>query len=68
MRVGTRYNFNPILIDAEDHPHACGDKFGEYTAGLDKKGSSPCVWGQAPMTPSASCVSGIIPMRVGTRI
>ena len=27
MRVGTRYNFNPILIDAEDHPHACGDKY-----------------------------------------
>ena len=46
MRVGTRARALALVIHHQDHPHACGDKFGEYTAGLDKKGSSPCVWGQ----------------------
>ena len=46
MRVGTRYNFNPILIDAEDHPHACGGKTTFFAHYLINRGSSPCVWGQ----------------------
>ena len=45
-RVGTSQAMRAVTYRVKDHPHACGDKFGEYTAGLDKKGSSPRVWGQ----------------------
>ena len=68
MRVGTRYRPHLRCIVCQDHPHACGDKFGEYTAGLDKKGSSPCVWGQVEPSSLAAIDGRIIPMRVGTRL
>ena len=45
-RMGTRLSAHNALRHLQDHPHAYGDKFGNYTAGLDKKGSSPRVWGQ----------------------
>ena len=52
----------------KDHPHAYGDKLLEPYQVHPVKGSSPRVWGQAPMIPSASGVSGIIPTRMGTRV
>ena len=65
-RMGTRYNFNPIPIDAEDHPHAYGDKKYVWRASFASLGSSPRVWGQAELVTIYGIRIGIIPTRMGT--
>ena len=45
-RVGTRNNKLIYRRDIQDHPHACGDKFGAIKRISPKLGSSPRVWGQ----------------------
>ena len=66
MRVGTRrYGANPVRL-AEDHPHACGDKLIISAVACDRRGSSPCVWGQVLRFPYNQPFTRIIPMRVGT--
>ena len=66
MRVGTScLRWFKIFI-AKDHPHACGDKVESNRTAGKTTGSSPCVWGQAAVAPQKLCLSGIIPMRVGT--
>ena len=67
MRVGTRFWFGNQKSQAQDHPHACGDKayFSDFQRFL--LGSSPCVWGQGTTFPLEGISVRIIPMRVGTR-
>ncbi len=45
-RVGTRFDDLTDKIDAEDHPHACGDKRPILRRVVYQMGSSPRVWGQ----------------------
>ena len=68
MRVGTRKAKSTKRDCTRDHPHACGDKDLAVIGKLCCKGSSPCVWGQATLDGKVEPTSGIIPMRVGTRI
>ena len=68
MRVGTSFDFVSDPLCAEDHPHACGDKFLDTLITATSSGSSPCVWGQAIPRLSNAWTSRIIPMRVGTRV
>ena len=67
-RMGTRLSAHNALRHLQDHPHAYGDKFGNYTAGLDKKGSSPRVWGQGFYLKHGKLPFRIIPTRMGTSI
>ena len=46
MRVGTSHIQNLSAFQAEDHPHACGDKSSDCATTGAAVGSSPCVWGQ----------------------
>ncbi len=66
MRVGTRGFVYGSDGQAEDHPHACGDKSSTLTSSPVRAGSSPCVWGQVLYVFHASKSPWIIPMRVGT--
>ena len=68
MRVGTSTMIYNNSLGAEDHPHACGDKwYFAHRTGI-MQGSSPCVWGQGDSTLSKTGTVGIIPMRVGTSL
>ena len=67
-RVGTRWTSSYSPSEAQDHPHACGDKCYCGTIVRRQTGSSPRVWGQADFVLSYTEVAGIIPTRVGTRI
>ena len=67
-RMGTSLSTAAFARSGSNHPHAYGDKLLEPYQVHPVKGSSPRVWGQAPMIPSASGVSGIIPTRMGTRL
>ena len=66
MRVGTRSGLLHPKQAYWDHPHACGDKMYRLYNKRLRKGSSPCVWGQASTASTATSPAGIIPMRVGT--
>ena len=66
-RVGTRVTAEQFPNLAEDHPHACGDKFDFYKISACVIGSSPRVWGQVGMTEKIYNFVRIIPTRVGTR-
>ena len=68
MRVGTRLELMPRYINAKDHPHACGDKAQSRLITFTSRGSSPCVWGQDSEPWECCGTTGIIPMRVGTRL
>ena len=68
MRVGTRIDKLGGTNNDEDHPHACGDKFRSLLLSFHCLGSSPCVWGQVSIRSNGAINSGIIPMRVGTRL
>ena len=46
-RVGTSLTWLSSDDVAEDHPHACGDKFMNVMEFFGDMGSSPRVWGQA---------------------
>ena len=65
-RVGTRYSILATFKAYRDHPHACGDKCYRWQACRYKSGSSPRVWGQVLQFMRRSCLSRIIPTRVGT--
>ena len=67
MRVGTSICALFLGGCAEDHPHACGDKFDKTSHQHTPLGSSPCVWGQDVIALSHNSPTAIIPMRVGTR-
>ena len=67
MRVGTRTPYPTGFRCFWDHPHACVDKCDSIFGSTYAIESSPCVWGQVRESASLSNVSGIIPMRVGTR-
>ena len=58
----------PCDLDYRIIPTRVGTSFGEYIAGLDKKGSSPRVWGQGRCDIIEVADKRIIPTRVGTRI
>ena len=45
-RVGTRLRDDAMQQLAEDHPHACGDKYVSPCSSIHSPGSSPRVWGQ----------------------
>ena len=65
-RVGTSPLSLILVIFAEDHPHACGDKrWKKYDFGIIK-GSSPRVWGQEDDSVCTFLDERIIPTRVGT--
>ena len=66
MRVGTSQEYRSEAPEAQDHPHACGDKKSIKHFITKGRGSSPCVWGQAACNLYDSYVIRIIPMRVGT--
>ena len=66
MRVGTRVRLVSLLTYSTYHPHACGDKAGHDKGHAEKRGSSPCVWGQGVPLRLGLAGGGIIPMRVGT--
>ncbi len=68
MRVGTSALRVHSVDTWQDHPHACGDKFGTNRGRFIREGSSPCVWGQGKLIRSCSVLAGIIPMRVGTSL
>ena len=67
MRVGTSINQAVNDYRNKDHPHACGDKRNIVLPLRPVIGSSPCVWGQVPISVAVEYHDGIIPMRVGTR-
>ena len=67
-RVGTRRYVQPTPANPEDHPHACGDKYAQYSIAALKAGSSPRVWGQAFNDKYFRAIARIIPTRVGTSI
>ena len=67
MRVGTSPCSPQLPQVAEDHPHACGDKNEYFRGCIHRRGSSPCVWGQAQRKTGFTLLLRIIPMRVGTR-
>ena len=66
MRVGTSPCSPQLPQVAEDHPHACGDKNEYFRGCIHRRGSSPCVWGQAQRKTGFTLLLRIIPMRVGT--
>ena len=66
MRVGTRKENGEKALYDKDHPHACGDKCLLLYLYRCKRGSSPCVWGQAHRAMAIIAQTRIIPMRVGT--
>ncbi len=67
MRVGTSMQMTIRSNGAMDHPHACGDKLTHKQSPAQRRGSSPCVWGQAATLREQVVKERIIPMRVGTR-
>ncbi len=67
MRVGTSIKSPLGALYTEDHPHACGDKYMKVSLRQVLRGSSPCVWGQVTEADYTFALTGIIPMRVGTR-
>ena len=68
MRVGTSIRKICKRQIRQDHPHACGDKFGTNRGRFIREGSSPCVWGQAFCFEVFTSRFRIIPMRVGTSV
>ena len=64
--MGTRTKAINRRVVFQDHPHACGDKFGTNRGRFIREGSSPRVWGQGGTVRSGQARSGIIPTRVGT--
>ena len=66
-RVGTSGAKSPKRLRKQDHPHACGDKWGEISETSTKTGSSPRVWGQGIYSYHHANRYRIIPTRVGTR-
>ena len=66
MRVGTSFYVSVVDARHKDHPHACGDKYAQYSIASLKAGSSPCVWGQDQEYINGVYNDRIIPMRVGT--
>ncbi len=67
-RVGTRTCKNGRARQAEDHPHACGDKSLTNSSRSFATGSSPRVWGQDERNFVQSETFRIIPTRVGTSL
>ena len=65
-RVGTSKYERQLLSNAEDHPHACGDKHTCQSSEEKIRGSSPRVWGQEHLCQCRKRRMGIIPTRVGT--
>ena len=65
-RVGTSGSRREITAQAEDHPHACGDKFIKNMMEISLLGSSPRVWGQDTDYKRVLLLKRIIPTRVGT--
>ena len=65
-RMGTSILHTSLLIQAEDHPHAYGDKLLLFITMRLIKGSSPRVWGQVFTVSADVLKSGIIPTRMGT--
>ena len=65
-RVGTSNYCKTKNACVRDHPHACGDKEGEYKDFYKQKGSSPRVWGQEEKQMARRRMTRIIPTRVGT--
>ena len=65
-RVGTSTISDGGITPFEDHPHACGDNIVYTVTFRPMKGSSPRVWGQAPILTNNSNKFRIIPTRVGT--
>ena len=65
-RVGTSAFSDAFKTCAEDHPHACGDKYLIPAVTAIIMGSSPRVWGQEVTKMILIGAEGIIPTRVGT--
>ena len=65
-RVGTSECLERLIVQCQDHPHACGDKAVKTSQFLNYLGSSPRVWGQERICESGDNIAGIIPTRVGT--
>ena len=66
-RVGTSSKRRIQGTQAQDHPHACGDKSPNVCNCPSATGSSPRVWGQVLMPKYPLSPLGIIPTRMGTR-
>ena len=67
MRVGTSMQMTIRSNGAMDHPHACGDKLTHKQSPAQRRGSSPCVWGQANTDTTKRERMRIIPTRMRTR-
>ena len=65
--MGTSTDNHLSYLSYWDHPHACGDKSGLSVSKLNRRGSSPRVWGQDACSCSIGSNDRIIPTRVGTR-
>ena len=65
--MGTSCDSKGSINFSRDHPHAYGDKFFLFGQKLHALGSSPRVWGQAPLIKNAPRKPRIIPTRMGTR-
>ena len=65
-RVGTRMLCRFHRLSAQDHPHACGDKYPKSQKEKSLAGSSPRVWGQEERKRCYNRKVRIIPTRVGT--
>ena len=64
--MGTRWTSSYSPSEAQDHPHAYGDKQLLHSGRFDPRGSSPRVWGQEFLEDLKMRGQGIIPTRMGT--
>ena len=65
--VGKRTYLMVQTIIKADHPHGCGEKSSHSLSMCDVPGSSPRMWGKAPMLFAHSTHVRIIPTDVGKR-
>ena len=56
-----------LVIDEEDHPRGCGEKFAPSPKPAKSLGSSPRVRGEAERSPALRSPAGIIPAGAGRR-
>ena len=65
--AGRSVPMNSFTRFAQDHPRACGEKRNGQNSTRRPQGSPPRMRGEATVTPSSFCTSGITPAHAGRR-
>ena len=63
--VGKRRALSSAFLQAEDHPHPCGEKLAEQFPALSAVGSPPPMWGKVFISSSVPKGKRITPTHVG---